>query len=642
MSVFRVSFLSLPLLFVCAPGAAHAAAAAAERPDDELVVTAFRTPVEWDKVASSVTVLDQQAIEQAQPLAVTDILIRTPGISMTRNGGYGTTTSIRIRGADAGQSVMVIDGMRISDPSSTAGGYGFSNLFADDIARIEILRGPQSILWGSDAIGGVVNVQTARATKALEGSFSFEGGSRDTINARAAVGGTSDLIDWRVSGSTFSTDGISARSSGTEDDGYRRRAASGTATVRLSSEISVDLRGYWAKGRNDFDGFAGDTPEYGATEEWTLYAGLNAVLLDGRFTNRLAILQSETDRENFNPARAIRPMNFDAHGRVRRYEYQGTLKPSDMVQIVFGAERDEQRMTTASPNDSAAPYVLTPYRTDTNSLYGEIRLTPIAGVTLNGGVRRDHNSRFGNNTVFSGGAVWSLHEGNTVLRASYDEGFKAPSLYQLFSDYGSAGLRPEKAKGWEVGFEQAMGKIARLSATWFERDTDNLIDFSYCPSDVPSNCYIPGTTVERFGYYANVKKSHAKGIELSGSLEWRGLFANTNYSWIKAEDRTIGSTYGRQLQRVPRHMANGELGYRFPFNLKASVAVRYSGETYDRATGAFKLDDYWLTDLRADWQVLPGLALYGRVENLSDKHYETASGYGSLGRSFYAGIRSRF
>jgi len=187
-----------------------------------------------------------------------------------------------------------------------------------------------------------------------------------------------------------------------------------------------------------------------------------------------------------------------------------------------------------------------------------------------------------------------------------------------------------------------MGKIARLSATWFERDTDNLIDFSYCPSDVPSNCYIPGTTVERFGYYANVKKSHAKGIELSGSLEWRGLFANTNYSWIKAEDRTIGSTYGRQLQRVPRHMANGELGYRFPFNLKASVAVRYAGETYDRATGTFKLDDYWLTDLRADWQVLPGLALYGRVENLSDKHYETASGYGSLGRSFYAGIRSRF
>ncbi|MGC4250470.1 MAG: TonB-dependent receptor [Sphingobium sp.] len=643
MSLCRISLLGLPLLFACGPTIAHAADVA-ERPDDELIVTAFRTPVEWDKVASSVTVLDQQAIEQAQPLALTDILVRTPGISLSRNGGYGAATSIRIRGADAGQSVMVIDGMRMSDSSSIAGGYGFANLFADDIGRIEILRGPQSILWGSDAIGGVVNVQTVRPAKALEGSFSLEGGSRDTVNARAAVGGTSELIDWRVAGSAFSTGGISARSNGTEEDGYSRRAASGTATVKLSSEISVDLRGYWAKGRNNFDGSAGDTREYGATEEWTLYAGFNAVLLDGRFTNRLAILQSDTQRRNFDPRRTTRPINFDAHGRTRRYEYQGTFTLSGMTQIVFGAERDEQRMTTASPNDSATPYMLTPHRTDTDSLYAELRLTPVAGVTLNGGVRRDHNSRFGNNSVFSGGAVWSIDQGNTVLRASYDEGFKAPSLYQLFSDYGSAGLRPEKAKGWEVGIEQAVGNILRLSATWFDRDTDNLIDFAYCPTSGtrPSDCYIPGTDTQRFGYYANVKKSHAKGLELTGSLEWRGLFADANYSWIMAEDRTSGSTYGRQLQRVPRHMANGELGYRFPFGLKASVAVRYSGETYDKATGTAKLDDYWLTDLRADWQLLPGLSLYGRVENLSDRHYETASGYGTLGRSFYAGIRSRF
>ncbi|BAV64619.1 TonB-dependent receptor plug domain-containing protein [Sphingobium cloacae] len=644
MSFYHIALSGLPLLFACASMSAHAAPATDVRPDDELVVTAFRTPVAWDKIASSITVLDQQAIEQAQPLAITDILVRTPGVSLSRNGGYGTATSIRIRGADAGQSVMVIDGVRISDPSSIAGGYGFSNLFADDISRIEILRGPQSILWGSDAIGGVVNVQTARAAKALEGSFSFEGGSRDTINARAAVGGASELIDWRVAGSTFSTDGISARSNGTEKDGYRRRAASGTATVKLSSAISVDLRGYWAKGRNDFDGSAGDTPDYGATEEWTLYAGLNLALLDGRFTHRIAILQSETDRQNFNPARTLRAINFDAHGRVRRYEYQGMFRPSDMIQFVFGAERDEQRMTTASPGDSLAPYALTPRRTDTDSLYGEVRITPVTGVTLSGGARRDHNSRFGHNTVFSGGAVWSIDQGNTIVRASYDEGFKAPSLYQLFSDYGSADLRPEKAKGWEIGLEQAVGKLLRLSATWFDRDTDNLIDFARCPTTgtLPSQCYIPGTTTERFGYYANTKKSQAQGLELSGSLEWRDLFANANYSWIKAEDRTPGDTYGRQLQRVPRHMANGELGYRFPFGLRTSVAVRYSGETYDRATGTAKLGDYWLADLRADWQLLPGLSLYGRVENLSDKQYETASGYGTLGRSFYAGIRSRF
>jgi len=129
-------------------------------------------------------VLDEAQIVAAQPIALTDILLRTPGISMSRNGGYGATTSLRIRGADAGQTVMVIDGMRLSDASSTAGGYAFANFLIDDAERIEILRGPQSILWGSDAIGGVVNVRTRRPSKPLEGSFAVEAGSRDTASAR--------------------------------------------------------------------------------------------------------------------------------------------------------------------------------------------------------------------------------------------------------------------------------------------------------------------------------------------------------------------------------------------------------------------------------------------------------------------------
>lgn len=154
-----------------------------------IVVTALRTPVAQDRISSTVTVLDQADIEREQPLAVTDVLLRTPGISLTRNGGYGTATSLRIRGADSGQSVLVIDGMRLADPSTTDGGYNFANLMADDIARIEVLRGPQSILWGSNAIGGVINVQTVQPQKALEGGFAVEAGSRDTVSARGGIGG---------------------------------------------------------------------------------------------------------------------------------------------------------------------------------------------------------------------------------------------------------------------------------------------------------------------------------------------------------------------------------------------------------------------------------------------------------------------
>jgi vitamin B12 transporter len=640
--MMRLAHYTLLAISTCLPAIAHAEEA---EPDSSLIVTALRTPVEQSRAAATVTVLDAEAIHQAQPLAVTDILVRTPGISLTRNGGYGTTTSLRIRGADAGQSVMVLDGMRLSDPSATAGGYGFANLFTDDIERIEILRGPQSILWGSDAIGGVINVTTRKAEKPLEGSFAVEAGTHDTVSARAGIGGTGELVDWRISASRFTTDGISARSTGTEPDGYRRSAANGAVTFRLAPQVSLDVRGYWSDARTDFDGFSGDTGSYGLTEEWAGYASLNFKLFGGKLSNRLAITQSETDRENFDPARSVRALDFDAHGRVRRYEYQGTLSLTQDVQAVFGVEREEQRMTTASPSNSTAPYLLIPNSVDTDSVYGQLRATIIPGLTLEGGLRHDHQSRFGGNTVASAGAVYTPNGGATVLRASYDEGYKAPSLYQMFSQYGDAGLEPEQAQGWQAGVEQAFGESVRASATWFQRDTDNLIDFAYCPTagTLPPECYVPGTTTTRFGYYANVKRSRAKGIELAAQGRVGVFFAEGNYSWIAAEDRSTGSSdFGSQLVRVPRHLANLEAGVDLPVGLRASVAARYSGETFDRTGSATVLPDYWLIDLRAQWRIAEALTLQGRIENLTDKDYETVSGYGTLGRTVFLGIRSRF
>lgn len=196
-----------------------------------------------------------------------------------------------------------------------------------------------------------------------------------------------------------------------------------------------------------------------------------------------------------------------------------------------------------------------------------------------------------------------------------------------------------------MGAEQGFGEVLRISATWFERDTDNLIDFAYCPTSgaLPDVCYVPGTTTSRFGYYANVKASHARGLELAASARWGILFAQGNYSLIEAEDRTAGSsTYGRQLQRVPRHLANAEAGVDLPQGLRASVAARYSGESYNAATGTAMLGDYWLVDLRAQWQVREGLILQGRIENVGNENYETVSGYGTLGRTLYLGLRSRF
>lgn len=243
------------------------------------------------------------------------------------------------------------------------------------------------------------------------------------------------------------------------------------------------------------------------------------------------------------------------------------------------------------------------------------------------------------------GAVYTPNDGATVLRASYDEGYKAPSLYQMFSLYGDAALRPERARGWQAGLEQGFGKALRASATWFERDTDDLIDFAFCPTSgtLPAECFVPGTTTTRFGYYANIRRSHAKGIELTGTARFGMFFAEGNYTWVAAEDRTEGSaSFGRQLARVPRHLANLEGGIELPQGLKASVAARYSGETFDRTGSVTALPDYWLFDLRAQWRIADELTLQGRIENLTDKHYETIGGYGSLGRTVYLGLRTRF
>ena len=634
---YRISILALAAVLSLST-AAHA-----EDADDTIVVSALRTPVETDRVSSSVTVLDLERIEQEQPIAVSDVLLRTPGISLSRNGGYGTATSLRVRGSDPGQTVLVVDGMRLADASTTDGGADFGNLFADDIERIEILRGPQSILWGSNAIGGVVNVLTNRPTAPLEGRVSIEGGSRNTLNARAGVGGSGKLLDWRIAGSTFTTDGISARTSGTERDGYERQSASGTLTARIAPTLSADLRGYYSHGSNDFDGFSGDSRAFGVTQTWATYAGINATVLDGRLASRLAFIETRTDRDNFDPARSVRTKTFDAQGRTRRYEYQGDLTLSDMVQVSFGAEREEQRMRTASPRDNTAPVETTSAQADTNSLYALARITPVAGLTIDGGVRYDDHTRFGENTVFSAGASFEPWDGGTRLRANYSEGFKAPSLYQLFSQYGFADLDPEHAKGWEAGIEQdLLDERVTFSAVYFERDTDNLIDFAYCPTSapLPPECFIPGSDVERFGYYANIDQSHARGVEVAGDALFGPIFARANFSWVEAEDRTEGSTFGQQLPRVPQYLANAAIGYQARQGHSLSIALRYSGETTDRAGGDV-LDEYLLTDLRGELHVSGPLILYGRVENLFDTDYATAKGYGTLGRSVHIGLRTR-
>ena len=618
---------------------------------DDVVVTANRSAQSAARVGQSVTVLTTEDIRTSQAVGVADLLVRTPGVTLSRNGGIGSPTSLRIRGAETDQTVAVIDGVKLNDPSGTGGGYNFGNLLVGDIARIEVLRGAQSTLWGSQAIGGVVNIVTAGPTGPFQAGIDAEVGSRGTTYLRGNIGGAIERASWRLAASHYETEGFSAFARGREKDGYENFGLSGRANVRILEGVSVDLRAVYSDGTVDSDGFPaplfafGDTRETSSTKELVTYTGLNVDLFDGRLSNRVAYAYTRTDRALLNPDQAATNVTFAAEGLNKRYEYQGVLDIREGWTATFGAEHEDSAFSSASPSSFTPNPVPATAEVGLDGVYAQLQAEVVDGLTLTGGVRRDEHDTFGGKTLGQAAAAWSLNDGSTVVRASFGQGFKAPSLYQLYSDYGNTALQPEEADGWDAGMEQRLldGALI-LSATWFARETTNQIDFVSCsgtvtPAAAPL-CFRNG--VRRFGYYNNVALTEADGFELAADYEIGSFRVNANYTRTNTENRTPGANLGRELARRPRDAANLTLGYVWPFGLSTSVAVQHAGDSFDNASNAARLKGYTLVDLRASYPINETLEVYGRVENVGDEVYETTRNYGVAGRGTFVGVRARF
>lgn len=617
-------------------GAADAAAI------DAVTVTATRAPQELDKVGASVTVLTQPAIEASQAVAVVDLLARTPGVYFNRNGGPGAATSVNIRGAEGQHTVVLIDGVKLNDPSSTQGGFNFGNLLVGDISRIEVLRGAQSTLWGSQAVGGVVNIVTAVPTRAYEVTADLEGGARNTGYARIGVGGASPRLVWRLAGGRYTTDGFSAYSKGTETDGYQNNGASGRIEFKAADYLSVEARSVYSDGKTDIDGFNVDSPEYARTREWVAYGGVNLALFDGRLKNRFGYALTETERRNLNPARPAAPLTFDAAGRNRRWEYQGSLAFNDRLTATFGAETERSRMRTRSPSVAAPNPAYGRGRVGVDSVYAQLQAEITGGLTLTGGLRYEDHQTYGDRTLGQAAVAWSLNEGATVLRASFGQGFRAPGLYELYSEYGNLDLAPESFDSWDAGIEQSFfdGK-AKVRATGFWREADNEIRYNACTAaSTDPLCRINGAL--RFGYYRNVLATRAKGLELEGSLKLtEGLSLSGNYTYTDAET-AAGANTGKQLTRRPKHMGSVSATYEWPFGLSYGVTVRHVGVTFNNDTNTQRVAGYTVADFRVSYQLTRQVEVYGRVENLTDAEYETVLNYGTPGRGAFAGLRARF
>jgi len=646
--------LMLPVFLLLSAAAATTPVAAPPadpvRADDtDIVVTASGIAQPASQAGQAITVLTRDRIEREQTPVVSDLLALTPGVTVTRNGGPGSLTGVRIRGAESDQTLVLVDGIRVGDPSSTGGGFDFGSLLAGNVSRIEVLRGPNSVIWGSQALGGVVNVTTLDP---VEGNYlraSGEYGWRDTAQVTGEAGALVGPARLSAGASWYTTDGISAFSEargGRERDGFDQLSAHAKLLVALGPDASIDLRGWYNRGNVGIDGFPppnysfADTPEYSRSRQLFGYAGVNVALFDGMLKNRIAYVRGDTDRQNRDPS-ATPSTTFYSQGGLERFEYQGTLTPVRQATIVFGAETERSTILTASPSSFDPRPVALDDAVRLTSFYAQAILTPLEGVTLTGGVRHDHHSLFGDKTTFGANAAWAVRSG-TTLRATYAEGFKAPTLYQLASDYGNRRLVPETAKSYDVGIEQAIADQVRASVTWFHRDTRNQIDFAFCAAALVTQ---PASICYRrpFGVYDNIARARAEGVEAGLELRPTERFTVAGqYSNVSTRNESIGSAnLGKRLARRPVQTVSVSADWTTPVGLAIGGTVLHVGDSFNDAANSTRLDGYVLASLRAALPIAGRFSIYGRIENLFDERYETVATYGTPGRAAYAGVRVR-
>jgi vitamin B12 transporter len=487
-SIYRFPVLAA-LSALVLPAAAHAqdlapdevTANAARKPFDErsdIVVTATGSAAPITQSGQSITLLTADEIASLQGPDVLRVLQRLPGVSLSRNGGLGSATSLFVRGANSEQTLVVIDGVRVEDVAAPSGGYDFGGLSAGGVGRIELLRGSNSVIWGSDAIGGVLAV-TSRTLNGAEASLEY--GSRNTVDAQANAGLIRDAYEFTLNGGYTRTDGISAAATGTEPDGFEQWRIGGHGKLALAPGLDLVATARYVHSQVDIDGYApptyafGDTPEYQVSKQASGRVGL--AYAAGALTLNTGVALADTRRSYFDPSSTPNP-NYATSGRSIRPDLTGHLALPAHFSLDFGAASEWTRFRAESfafgsvdsgKDNLTSGHALLGWHSDR--------------LDLAAGARIDSHSRFGTHWTYGVNGAFRIID-DLRLRASYGEGFKAPTLYQLLSQYGNTALQPETSRSYDVGLEKGdrSGRV-HAAVTWFGRDISNLIDFISCADD---------------------------------------------------------------------------------------------------------------------------------------------------------------
>ncbi|WP_374411357.1 TonB-dependent receptor plug domain-containing protein [Novosphingobium colocasiae] len=589
-----------------------------------VVATGGATRVDW--AGQAISVIGDAEVRSVQGTDLTRVLERLPGVTLARNGGLGATTSLFVRGANSQQLLVMVDGIRVADVAAPGGGYDFGGLSSGGIGKIELLRGSNSVIWGSEAIGGVLAL-TSRDIDGVQAGIEY--GSRDSVDAQVDGGVVGDRYAINLNGGYSRTDGISQFGGGSERDGYRQWRVGGRAHVDLTPELTARVVGRYSDGRTDIDGYPApayvfaDDPEYQKSREIGALAGLRysgeALTLDASYQ------LSDTRRRYYDPTFSPEP-NYETQGQTRRAQLAGSYNILPALRLDFGADHEWSRFDVSFEERRRA-----------NLSSGHAMLGWYSdAVTVAAGLRYDDHSRFGDAWTFGANGSVAL-VGALRARASYGEGFKVPTLYQLFSDYGNEDLRPERSRSYDAGLEWGDRNGALFAAvTGFRRDSRNLIDYVSCFSTSNPLC-----DDGRYGFYDNVGKARATGVEVELAAQVSpALRARASYTYVKTTNRTAGDpNEGNDLARRPRNAITVSLDWTSPWGLVLGGDIRMVSDAYDNATNTKQIDGWATGTIRASLPLGEHFELFGRVENVTDSHYEVVSGYGTVGRSAFAGVR---
>lgn len=639
---------------LCALSVGAAQAQSSSEPIPDIVITATRSPLAVTQAGSAISVITGEEIAKESPKSMADVLRRVPGLSVAETGGPGGTTSVRIRGGEARHTLVLIDGIRVNDPSSGAGEFDFANLVATDIERIEVLRGPQSALYGSDAMGGVINIITRKGKGAPRFSTSVEGGTYGTKAGRAAVSGSSGPVSYAFSATGYDAAGFSrygyriGRIENTrfwplENDGAERLGASGRVTVALSPDAELEIGGYSSYNGAQYDAGWGEFPDTPSQSQQRLFEGhtrLTAYAFGGLLKNTVLVSANRTNRHYrdvsfFGAPPVMSWSNTGYVGDRVSAEYQGDLKLGSFGLLTFGAKAERERFTSKSRD--VLPFS-SPWRETndasrtTRSVFALHQFTLFENLHLSLGGRFDDIEDGDSFGTWRATAAYEVPNTDMKLRASVGTGAKAPSLFQQFDPiYGSTDLQSEHSVGFDVGIDQRLlDDRLLLSATFFANRYRDLIDFTFDPSAcAPTQVY---------GCYVNVARARTSGVELSADVDVIPslLRVKAVYTHLDAFDRQTN------LRLARRPQDEGRLGLIVTpmAGLSIEPSVVFVGKRFSSTGERDELQPYARFDIYADYKVNDTFSVYARAENITDARYQDVYNYGTSGRAFYAGLRA--